>query len=234
MIEYIKICGIRRAEDAVLSVALGANAIGVIVGARHKTEDELTPEQAKEIFFSLPDRYKNKNSYEKSIYKVLVTHLTDPREVYFLARHIGANTIQIHSEMAVSNILRLKELLRNGILIGVAHGNSDDVFLRVKTLVERGAVNMILIDTKTEDRVGGTGRTHDWNVTRQLVQHFSGIPFILAGGLKPENIEEAIRTVKPYGVDVNSGVKAEDGYKDMNKLKAFIGKALSCNDSISS
>lgn len=220
MVEYIKICGIKRVEDALLSVSLGANAIGVIVGARHKTEDEISPEQAYEIFGSIEETYG-----DKGIYRVLVTHLTDPDEVYKIARRIRANAIQIHSDMLFHHILHLREVFR-GLLIGVAHGNSDDVFIRVDLLVETRATDMILIDTKTHDRVGGTGITHDWNITKRLIETHPKTPFILAGGLSPENVVTAIKTVRPYGVDVNSGVKGKDGYKDPEKLKAFIESAL--------
>jgi len=77
---------------------------------------------------------------------------------------------------------------------------------------------------KGTDQIGGTGITHDWNISKMIVESYK-IPIILAGGLNPDNIEEAVNKVKPYAVDVNSGVKGEDGFKDYEKLKKFIQKA---------
>jgi phosphoribosylanthranilate isomerase len=82
----------------------------------------------------------------------------------------------------------------------------------------------ILLDSRTADRLGGTGITHDWDISARLVKSIS-IPVILAGGLTPGNVYEAVCKVKPYAVDVNSGVEDIKGYKNFSKvqLRAFIG-----------
>ena len=78
--------------------------------------------------------------------------------------------------------------------------------------------------TLATDQVGGTGQTHDWSISRQIVEQLP-IPVILAGGLTPDNVNDAIRHVKPFGVDVNSGTKGADGYKDHARLRRFIESA---------
>jgi len=131
---------------------------------------------------------------------------------------------RIHSYMPVNCMYRLKRRF-SGTLIGMAHGNSSDVLDRVDELVRSYAVDMIIIDTKTEDRFGGTGIPHDWTLTARIVQKYPDTKFILAGGLTPDNVAEAIRKVRPFGVDVNSGVKRSDGLKDYCKVEAFVKAA---------
>jgi len=75
------------------------------------------------------------------------------------------------------------------------------------------------------NQVGGTGKTHDWSVSRQIVMRYPETPIILAGGLNSENVRSAIEEVQPFGVDVNSGTKASDGFKDPRKMEAFIVQA---------
>ena len=87
-------------------------------------------------------------------------------------------------------------------------------------------VDAFILDTLdlANDKVGGTGLVHDWNISRNIVKEISK-PVILAGGLTPENVREAIRFVKPYGVDASSGLKDSDGFKDKMKVVNFISRA---------
>jgi len=87
----------------------------------------------------------------------------------------------------------------------------------------KGAADAIALDTlnKETGARGGSGKTHDWNISKKIVESVS-IPVVLAGGLTPENVAEAIATVSPAGVDVNSGVSNPDGSKDIEKVRAFI------------
>ena len=82
-------------------------------------------------------------------------------------------------------------------------------------------IDALLLDSRTEDRIGGTGRIHDWEISKKIVAA-NMKPVILAGGLTPNNIGEAIAKVKPYGVDVHTGVEDADGNRDAQKLKDFI------------
>lgn len=83
----------------------------------------------------------------------------------------------------------------------------------------------LLLDSRTHDRLGGTGETHDWDVSREIVEAMHPLPVYLAGGLRPENVAEAIRRVHPAGIDVNSGVEDGRGAKDVGRLRAFIAGA---------
>ncbi len=83
----------------------------------------------------------------------------------------------------------------------------------------------LVLDSRTADRLGGTGQTHDWSVSARIVAAVSPVPVYLAGGLRPENVGEAIARVRPAGVDVNSGVEDAKGRKDMAKMRAFVVRA---------
>ena len=85
-------------------------------------------------------------------------------------------------------------------------------------------VDAILLDTKAGSEVGGTGKTHNWDISREIVSSINK-PVILAGGLNPDNVANAIKKVKPYAVDVSSGVESEPGIKDSEKMKRFIQNA---------
>lgn len=212
---YIKICGLHTLSDALMCIREGCNAIGVIVGALHKTEDELSTAKARNIFNGIKD---------PGIYKVLVTHMKDSDTVYDLALLTGCNTIQIHSSMDLKEIEKLRKTF-SGTLIGVAHGNVKDFPERFAVLAVSGLVDMILVDTKTADRVGGTGKTHDWYLTARIRDRYPNTKLIIAGGLTPDNVADAIRIIRPYGVDVNSGVRLKQGKKDPLKVKKFIKAA---------
>ena len=108
-------------------------------------------------------------------------------------------------------------------LIKVIHVNNQDI---IESVLEASALyNSILLDSKFGNSQGGTGVTHDWNLSRNIVNSISSTPVILAGGLNVDNVERAIDTVKPYAVDVSSGVESRIGIKDHDKIKLFIEKA---------
>lgn len=213
---YIKICGIHYKSDALMCINQGANAVGVIVGALHKTEDALTSEKAREIFDAIKD---------PNIYKVLVTHIENAEEVHNLALLTGCNTIQIHSYMNLREIEQLRKKFP-GTLIGIAHGNTVNFFDRFGSLANSELVDMILVDTRTSDRVGGTGKTHDWKLTARMREKYPDIKLIIAGGLTPDNVSDAIKMIRPFGVDVNSGVSLPSGIKDPLKVHQFVESAV--------
>ncbi len=218
--KYIKICGIHHEADATMCIKQGANAIGVIVGALHKTDDEVRVAKAKRIFNSIDDH---------NIYKVLVTHIEDADIVYNLALLTGCNTIQVHSYMNLYEIEKLRKKF-TGTLIGIAHNNASDFISRFASLAESSLVDMILVDTRTPERVGGTGITHDWKLTAKIREKYPDIKLIVAGGLNPDNVSMAIKIICPYGVDVNSGVKSSSGNKDILKVRKFIEAIGSCKN----
>lgn len=210
----VKICGIRRIEDALAAANAGADALGFLVGQKHTSPDFLTPEEAKKIVTSLPP----------FVSSVLVTHLEDSKEVLNLIRDIGVSTVQIHSEMSPDDILLIRRAIPSLRILKSFHVTSAEVlgygdpYLPVVDGFVLDSLNL-----KT-GQVGGTGLTHDWNLSASIVKRYSK-PVLLAGGLNPDNVEEAIRVVQPFGVDVNSGTKGADGFKDPMKVREFVTRA---------
>lgn len=206
----------KREADAALAVKFGADAIGVLVGQKHSSPDFVTAEQACRIVRSLPP----------FINSVLVTHLEDAEEVMDLVRRCQVNTLQIHSAMMPEGIQRIRAALGWLKLIKAIHVVNENSILEMDRYTD--LVDAFLLDTvlPATGQVGGTGKTHDWAISRQIVARAKR-PVILAGGLTAENVARAIRAVSPFGVDVNSGTKGPDGFKDAQKLRDFISRAKS-------
>jgi len=208
----VKICGIKRIEDAIKAVEFGADAIGVLIKTQSKNSiDENT---ARDIVRNLPQFCNS----------VMVVTITSIEEIVRLARFIGVTTIQLHGDNSPEEISNIKRELPFVKVIKTLHVINEDCVENGKKYFEYA--DAILLDSANHSRgaAGGTGLTHDWSISREVVK-VSRIPVILAGGLKPENVAKAIKTVKPYGVDVQSGVNGENGFKDYEKMKNFIERA---------
>jgi phosphoribosylanthranilate isomerase len=212
---YVKICGIRRHEDALIAAELGADAVGLLVGQRHNSQDFISAAIARDISRVLPP----------PVEAVLVTHMEDIDELERLLQQSGITTVQLHSEIASSSVERLRGRLPHVKIFKSVHVISADSVAypeAFRKLVDGFVLDSINVVT---DQVGGTGKTHDWSLSRQIVTRYPEIPIILAGGLNSENVRSAIEYVHPFGVDVNSGTKAPNGFKDTRKMQEFIVQA---------
>jgi len=212
---YVKICGIRRQEDALIAAELGADAIGLLVGQGHNSPDFISANVARDIFRALPP----------SVKAVLVTHVKDVDELERLLQESEITTIQLHSEIAPSSVEGLRGRLPHlKIFKSVSVISADSIVYpeAFEQLVDGFVLDSVNVAT---NQVGGTGKTHDWSVSRQIVMRYPEVPIILAGGLNSENVRSAIESVRPFGVDVNSGTNASDGFKDPRKMEAFIVQA---------
>ena len=192
----IKICGITNQEDADVAVASGADALGFILV--EKSPRYAPPERIREIVANLPP-----------FVTTVGVFVNEPAEqVNTLAQQCGLYAAQLHGDESPGFC---EQIERTVIKV-----------FRVKDATWRDAaapyrVHALLLDTYVPDRYGGTGKTFDWNLILHT-QH----RLILSGGLNPENVQDAIRHVHPYGVDTSSGVEAEPGKKDHDKVKSFI------------
>jgi phosphoribosylanthranilate isomerase len=212
----VKICGNRSLEDALLAVGYGADALGFLVGLRRQSPDSIDEGLAAEIIAALPP----------FVSSVLVTQLESPDEVVPLAQRLGANTIQLHGDTTPEQALVIKHQLPSVKICKGIHVTGDESVKLAQTYAP--AVDAVLLDTVSHEtgQSGGTGKTHDWSISRLIVEALE-IPVILAGGLTPENVAEAIGVVRPYAVDVNSGTKGADGHKDAARVREFIKEAHS-------
>jgi phosphoribosylanthranilate isomerase len=217
----VKICGITNIEDAMQAISFGADALGFQVGMRHKTEDEISPEEAKAIVASLPPFV----SY------VMVTHLLDAKTIISLLKLIPRiTTVQLHEDdIDLKEISAIREKIPSVRIIKAIHVVIDGSESPLQKLHNYdGIADALILDSVNmkEDRIGGTGMTHDWTLSKKMVDS-SHLPVFLAGGLTQDNVQYAIRSVGPYAVDVNSGVKISrtSRRKDPVKVRDFIYQA---------
>jgi phosphoribosylanthranilate isomerase len=213
----VKICGVTNVDDARLAVACGADAVGVLVGQRHPSPDFVSTTEAQAILAALPP----------FVAGTLVTHEDDAATVADLISVVRPSVVQIHSDLRPSDCAALKRQFERITLIKSYHVTGPECLDYGTAYAE--FVDAFLLDSKNlaTGQVGGTGLTHDWSLSATIVQRYRS-PVVLAGGLTPENIEAAIAQVRPFAVDVNSGVKsAIDRRKDVNKLREFIRRAKS-------
>jgi phosphoribosylanthranilate isomerase len=212
---FVKVCGIQTWEEAGAALACGATALGFLVGLTHRAEDEIGEAEARAIVRRMPAGAE----------AVLVTHLLDPERVAGLAASVSAHTVQVHGEMAVADLRRLRALAPSARLLKAVHVTGDDALGRALDCAAADA-DALVLDSRTADRLGGTGLTHDWSVSARIVGAVAPVPVYLAGGLRPENVAQAVARVRPAGVDVNSGVEDAKGRKDTAKMRAFVDRAM--------
>jgi phosphoribosylanthranilate isomerase len=210
-----KLCGIRSARDLAIAVAAGTDAIGLISGVTHVSEDALSPDDARDLARRTPP----------FVSTVLVTHLEEPGEILDLAAHVGADTIQLHGVVTPATVAAVLERAHGRRVVAAVHVTGPEAVDDALDLA--GHCDAVLLDSRTGDRLGGTGQTHDWSISRQVVDALRerGRPVVLAGGLRPENVADAVRTVRPYAVDVNSGVEDVAGDKVPERCAAFVAAA---------
>jgi len=210
---FIKLCGIQTPDEAKAALDCGATALGFLVGLTHRAADEVDATAARGIIQTLPAGAE----------AVLVTHLLAPDAVAALAASVSAGTIQVHGDMAVADIPRLRRLAPGARLLKAIHVTGEDAVERA--LAYAAVADALLLDSRTADRLGGTGLPHDWSISQRIVVAVAPLPVYLAGGLRPENVAEAIARVRPAGVDVNSGVEDSSGRKDPARMRAFVARA---------
>ena len=220
---WVKICGMTNPEDAIVATEAGADAIGLIFAPSKR---QVSVAQAKEITRQLP----------KTMDKVGVFYNESAIQIEDVAAQAGLTAVQLHGDETPDFAHKLFEQ-------GSRHNRSRmRVFktLHVTAGIEAiargfladGAVDGFLFDSVVQDATtgetlrGGTGQTFDWQMVNELFPAAkSETRIIVAGGLKPANVGEAIRMTQPWGVDVCSGVEREPGKKDWAKVKAFIAAA---------
>jgi phosphoribosylanthranilate isomerase len=214
----IKICCINSIEEAYTAVEYGTDAIG-LVGRMPSGPGPIPDKLIKEIAESIPP----------FIGTFLLTCETSAKEIIKHHKRTNTNTIQIVDLLTKGTYSQIKEAIPNIKIVQVIHViDSGSVELAIK-LSE--SVDAILLDSGNPNlsikELGGTGRVHNWTLSKQIRDN-SKCPVILAGGLKSENVRQAIEEVHPFAVDVCSGVRT-DGILDKKKLYEFIKLAQADN-----
>lgn len=214
---WIKICGSTSLEDARLAGEAGADAVGFVFAPSPR---RVTAAQVAAIVPHLP----------ADLEKIGVFVNAGLDEIYSTVRMCGLTGVQLHSEAGPGVPGRLRERLGKELrILRVVHFNSQATALITEQIAQHARnrdVDGVLVDSRTESAVGGTGVAFDWAEARKTVFGETGrLKMIAAGGLMPVNVAEAIATLRPWGVDVASGVEAAPGRKDPEKVRAFVAKA---------
>jgi phosphoribosylanthranilate isomerase len=193
---FIKICGLTTAEDALLSVALGADAVGFVFAPG--SPRQITPQAATDIVKRLPHGTRSVGVFRDE----------RPERVVEVVNTVGLRGAQLHGREPLSEVRWVRERVR---FVIQAFSAGDPAL----ATVANGPADVVLIDGADP----GSGNAFDWNLMDGVV---TGLPVLLAGGLTPDNVGEAIRTMQPFGVDVSTGVESAPGEKDPRKLRHFI------------
>jgi phosphoribosylanthranilate isomerase len=204
---FVKICGITSVEDAQLAVDAGADAVGFVFFAM--SPRKTTVERASRIVRVLPT----------TVRRVGVFVNETPEAMSRAAEEVGLDLLQLHGDEPAEALAGLARPVIKAVRVG--RGFAQDEALR---FAEKAAG--LLVDTRLPGETqlpGGTGVPFDWTLVKGLAER---VPFLmLAGGLSPQNVAEAIRAVRPHAVDVSSGVEALPGRKDAEKVRAFVRAA---------
>lgn len=204
----IKICGIREEVHALAAVEAGADFIGFVFAP---TRRQVSPAKAREIV----DTVKKSSSAIKTV-GVFVD--TPASEVNRIADFCGLDWVQLSGNESWEYCRQIARPIIKAIRIGqqLREEINAELTVGLKTLSPQRFIT--LLDSQVEGKYGGTGITFNWRLVQQVAKEF---PVIIAGGLNPENVAQAIEIATPWGVDVSSGVET-DGTKDIAKIKAFI------------
>jgi phosphoribosylanthranilate isomerase len=216
----VKICCITSAKEAGLAIQYGASALGLV--SEMPSGPGVIPEQLiAEIGNIVPP----------SVSSFLLTSKQDPSALIEQHRRSRTNVIQLCDQLEIEAYQKLKEALPGIGLVQVIHVTGEEALSEAVAVAP--LVNGILLDSGNQrltiKQLGGTGRVHDWTLSRKIREKVETSVF-LAGGLTPENVGEALRQVQPFGVDVCNGVRT-NGKLDENKLEAFF-EAVSAYSSI--
>ena len=203
----VKICGITTREDLAVAVEAGADAVGFIVDVSVDSPRELSASRAVELARATPP----------FVTTVLVTMSETPEATVDLASRIQPDVVQVHGDLTAGDLAYLSAKVSGDVTKAVTPTAAADYDT---------VADALLVDSLDDDGGGGTGETHDWARTRELVETLAS-PVVLAGGLTPANVGAAVETVGPYAVDVASGVERADepGRKDPEAVEAFVAAA---------
>ena len=198
----VKICGITRLDDAEAAIEWGANALGFIFA---KSPRQVTPQKARDITLKV-------SPYVKTV-GVFVNER--PAEILKIMDFCGLDLVQLHGDEPVSVCSKMAPRVIKAFRV---RGEET-----LKEMVDyKNHVRGILLDTYQKGLNGGTGQHFDWQLAIKAKE--MGIPMILSGGLKPENVQEALERVNPAAIDVSSGIEESPGIKDHERMRRFMEK----------
>jgi phosphoribosylanthranilate isomerase len=210
---WVKICANTSLEDAQLAVEVGADAVGFVFAPSPR---RVTPAQVGQIISGLPGNMEKIGVFVDAGFE----------EICAAVRGCGLSGVQLHCNSAPELPAQLRRELGPKLrILRVVHFGPEAAE-QATSMAGDAATDAILVDSRTATAVGGTGIAFDWTDARDsLFGRPGAAKLIAAGGLTPENVGEAIATLRPWGVDVASGVEAVPGRKDPEKVRRFVANA---------
>lgn len=210
----VQVAGISNLEDALACEAAGVDAIGFTIGLPTGPHNGLDEARAAAIIRALPP----------FITPVLITYRVTAVEVAATCRELGVTQVQLHAPADPAELAAMRAAIPGLKLILAVHVTGPAA---IDVARERARyADALILDTydPATGRAGATGLTHDWGISAAIVRAVD-VPVILAGGLTPANVADAIRRVRPWGVDVHTGVERPDGTTDHDLVRAFVAIA---------
>ncbi|MFM8848229.1 MAG: phosphoribosylanthranilate isomerase [Actinomycetota bacterium] len=195
---FVKVCGITSEDDALLAVAMGADAVGFVFAPSPR---QVAPQVVYDITRRLPPEILTVGVFKDEL----------PDRIFDIVTRSGVKAVQLHGQEPITTVAAVSEHVR-WVINSVVAGS------REARIANQMGTDLILVDAPEP----GSGKVFDWSLVDQIP---SGIRLILAGGLTPENVASAVEYVNPWGVDVSSGVESAPGRKDPLKVKRFIANA---------
>ena len=215
--QFIQVAGVIDQQEADMLIGCGVNFLGFPLRLPVNKED-LTEDEVKEIIHNLPPPN----------YGIVISYPSTAEEAMELCTKVGVNIIQLHGPITIEELVKLKSLKPEIQIIKSLVINNDNV-LQLLNIMSRLEPYVDAFITDTYDpktgASGATGKTHDWEISKKFVE-LSSKPVVLAGGLNPENVYDAIIKVKPAGVDVHTGVENQLGRKEKILVTKFMKQSL--------
>ncbi len=195
---FVKICGITNEDDALLAVAMGADAVGFVFAPSPR---QVSPQAVYDITRRLPPEILTVGVFRDDL----------PDRVFDIVSRSGVKAVQLHGRETARHVAELSENVR-WIFKAVTAGSPE------AARADQYGTDLVLVDASEP----GSGKVFDWSLIDDVP---AGLRLILAGGLDPDNVASAIEVVRPWGVDVSSGVESSPGRKDPVKVRQFIARA---------
>lgn len=210
----VKICCISSVDEARAAISAGASAVG-LVSAMPTGPGVIGEAELAAIAATIPP----------ALGSFLLTSLQSAEAIIEQQRRCGTNTVQIVDRLLEGTYAELRAAMPGVSIVQVVHVTGAESIDEAEAVAS--SVDAVLLDSGNPElaakELGGTGRVHDWRISRQICERIEA-PVFLAGGLRPDNVAAAIEAVRPYGIDVCSGVRSRDRL-DPDKLKAFLKAA---------
>jgi phosphoribosylanthranilate isomerase len=214
---FVKICGVCNLEDALTCASAGANAIGILLQRADRqydsTSDKISIEMAVELVRMLPIDLK----------AICLIHKNDRKFIFNILEIIRPWGAQFQKPIEPAALAEIKEKHPKLFMIKTFHisatSNFDGMISDISRYLGNGCIDAVLLDSES----GGSGQTHDWFLSKQIVEALGQFPVIVAGGLNSQNVSLLLDQVSPWGVDVMSGVTSEmKSSKSPDKVRSFV------------